>query len=402
MADKGNDQRAPFSPAFASLLNKANSSVPKPNFGLQHQKPKPNFGLSKLKDQTVNSPTLQPTSEQEQESTSKFGEVKPITFGTLESQKELKPRIVSSTPFANLINKNKETRTSFGTSALEKLSAKYLNSNQVITPKFGSSTSSSAETSVSQGISCPIFERNVSSPADQSNEIRPLTSALPTSKEIQIPRRDCQAAYQDPGTIVSPSGGSSDFGSPTSKFTFSPIPNKTQSPGTSFVTSSSPNGRENKLSSFSKLKDRYAKNARVENGGSPNSPSMEDTGTKRFTFDLSSALVSARKDQSVLQPNTPNMNKILTPQRRTQEHTIVVDQLSCLLDARALLEVAPRENAVAQKRMSQMGKVICKKWKGGTFENIPVQFRTRYHIPRFKFDTLSPDDEIQAKFKRRR
>lgn len=403
MADQGNKKPTALSPAFASLLNKANKTViPKPNFG--NQRPKPNFSLKNSKHDSPKLSTVQaaPESSATAPQSSMRSLAKPISFGTLASQREENQKTITPSPFANLMNKNRDVKQNFGSSALEKISAKYLNSNQSITPKFGSSFSSPPEPTSSSTITCPIFQRSASSPADQSNDIRPLRSPLPTSKEIEIPQR----VFQDTGSVLSTSTGSSDYGSPSAKFTFSPIPNKTQSPAQTFAGDSSPNQQDSKLSSLSKLKDRYVKNARNDNcpgfdGGSPSSPSLDDNRSKRFNFDLSSALIT-RKDpvQNISGPSS--MMKILTPKRPIQEHTIVVDQLSCVLDARTLLNKPSQHNTATAKHMSNMGKVICKKWKGGACENLPVRFNTPYRIPAFKFDTMSPDDEIQSKFKRRR
>lgn len=389
MSDQGNDKPAALSPSFASLLKKANNTVlSKPNFGARDQPTKPNFTLLKTKDENIlKLSNVQTTTQGSPESTTLLS--KPITFGMLESQTQVKQKTIPSSPFASLLNKNKEGKQCFGSSTLEKLSAQYLNTSQGLTPKFGS-----ASAPANNSISCPIFERNDASPADQYNDIRPLGFPLPASKEIQIPGRD----YQD-----STSAGSSEFGSPSSssKFTFSPIPNKAQSPAQTCTSGASTNSQESKLSSLSKLKDRYVKNARADktrtfDDGSPNSPSQEDNRSKRFNFDLSSALVTRKPVEHI--STTSNINKILTPKR----HTIVVEQLSCMPDARTILDVPSSQHAVAIKRISSMGKVICKKWKGGACENIPLRYKPPHHIPAFKFDTMSPDDEIQSKFKRRR
>ncbi|KAL1456410.1 hypothetical protein WDU94_001141 [Cyamophila willieti] len=371
MAEEGTDKPAAFSPAFASLLNRANTSAPsKPNFENKFQKVKPTFGLfAKLK--TLNSDMPDQCQAQ------------PKSAGTLDSPQPTKT--APNTPFANLINKRKETKPvpSLGSSTLETLSAKYLNTSQVA-PKFGSSGSSA-------DIICPVFKRNVSSPADQLHDIRPLQqSGLPTSPEIQIP-------HPGPGLGIAPDS-SLDYGSPTSKFTFSPLPNKTVPLGDS---------PDSKLSSLGKLKDRYMKNSRVGpscDSGSPHSPSLDDNKAKTFKFDLSSAVVARKHNVNIAASSgIPTTNVNLTPKRRTHDQTIVVDQLTCVLDARSLL-YDPRQQTTTtrRKRMSAMGKVICKRWKAGTCENIPVRFPVRYHIPAFKFDTMSPDDEIESRFKRRR
>lgn len=368
MADKGNDKPAAFSPAFASLLNKNTTVPPKPNFAAKDQLPRPNFGLLKVNKQSVQSPPDHlDTSQQDLQSATPNTPnwTKSITFGTLDSQN---PKTAPTTPFSNLINKNKETRSSFGTSALEKLSAKYLNQSAVLTPKFGKAD-----------IACPVFERRDPGPADESQAIRPLNSGLPSSPGIQIPAREAQ------DTGLATSAGSTDAGSPSAKFTFSPIPRNTP---------------ESKVSSLGKLKDRYAKNSRdnaASTSGSPNSPSLDENKAKRFNFDLSSALVARQQTAG-----SPVISRIVTPQRRP-EHTIVVDQLACVLDARTLLDAPCKENAPKRKQISHMGRVICKKWKPRTCEDVTIRVATRYHIPAFKFDTMSPDDEIQAaKFKRRR
>lgn len=357
MSDQGNKPTA-MSPAFASLLKTANNTVvPKPNFGARDQTPKPNFRMLKQKDEsTLNA------------SGSGTPHIPPMS----------KP---AASPFANLQSKNKEVKQNFGSSSLEKISAKYLNNSEGLTPKFGAASFANAT------IACPIFARRDSSPGNTCSDIRPLA----VTQEIQIPVSNSR--QQDASNVLSTSAGSSDFGSPSasSKLTFSPIPNKTTSLS---IASTSPKNQDAKVSSLSKLKDRYVKNARVDNTGS-SSPNQEDNRFKRFNFDLSSALV-ARK------PTHTPVTSHITPLRHTQEHTIVVDQLSCMSDARALLELPPSLNAVTRKRISCMGKVICKKWKAGTCENIPLRYKPPYHIPAFKFDTMSPDDEIQAKFKRRR
>uniref|UniRef100_A0A8D8RDW2 Uncharacterized protein n=1 Tax=Cacopsylla melanoneura TaxID=428564 RepID=A0A8D8RDW2_9HEMI len=376
MADKGTDKSAAFSPAFATLFNRANSAPPtKPNFGKKDQAPlKPNFGLSsKLTSQTKNSDTPVQCSTPRQ---------------TPPEPDSPQPKIAPTTPFANLINKSKDSKPANGSSSLETLSAKYLNSSHVA-PKFGSSGSPA-------DITCPVFKRSVSSPADQSHDIRPLLqqSGLPTSPEIQIPRPD-----PGPGIVQDMN---SDYGSPSPKYTFSPLPNKAQSPGNSFSLSGSP---DSKQSSLGKLKDRYMKNSRVGpscDGGSPCSPSLDDNKAKGFKFDLSSALVARKQNVNIASPGILHTNVSLTPKRRTYDHTIVVDQLTCVLDARSLLDEPRQQTTTRRKRMSKMGKVICKRWKTGSCENIPVCFPVHCHIPVFKFDTMSPDDEIESRFKRRR